>query len=359
MKNILILDECARRKYSSSSLGAANNGIGGTESTVIRVAEKLAEEHRVVVMQAVRQPAEAVEENGVSWTSVALSKEALDAFDHVVAIRRIKSAVRVRRLHRRVPVTLWYHDWYAPKVAAEGARRHAIRQFKRNLQFAIHHYLDVGGIAVTATHAANLEEYVNRSPLARLHRKKARLTFVYNPLAPDMPAPGGDYDRDKLIFASAPWKGLDLVLARFAEIRKDIPELRLHVASPGYQVAEGADGSGVIYMGALDHPRLMQEIRSSLCLFYPADRVPETFGLVFAESNAVGTPVLTHPFGAAPELLDPGQLVDAHDTQAILARIRAWRDGARPAVSRKPGFDLPSIAAAWNAALFGDLRSRA
>jgi len=38
--------------------------------------------------------------------------------------------------------------------------------------------------------------------------------------------------------------------------------------------------------------------------------IPETFGLVFAESHALGTPVLTHDCGAALEVVgDPRQVL--------------------------------------------------
>src|SRR5581483_2147599 len=45
-------------------------------------------------------------------------------------------------------------------------------------------------------------------------------------------------------------------------------------------------------------------------VFYPKFVLPETFGLVFAEASAVGTPVLTHDCGAAAEVLaDPRQVL--------------------------------------------------
>ena len=109
--------------------------------------------------------------------------------------------------------------------------------------------------------------------------------------------------------------------------------------------------------------------------------IPETFGLVFAESHAVGTPVLTHDCGAAREVLaDPGQLLPV--TWALRAyeaplhrleprwragparladhlglfdryieRIRLWHDGGRPQVGPDPRFRLSAIAAEWRSHL--------
>ncbi len=60
----------------------------------------------------------------------------------------------------------------------------------------------------------------------------------------------------------------------------------------------------------------MQHIRESLCVFYPQTQRCETFGLVYAESNAVGTPVLAHDFGAAREVLSsPDQLINGKKFQ--------------------------------------------
>jgi hypothetical protein len=76
--------------------------------------------------------------------------------------------------------------------------------------------------------------------------------------------------------------------------------------------------------------------------------------LVFAESNAVGTPVLAHPFGSAPEVLTKEQLCDAHDLDAIVKRLKLWREpGCRPKVGLRDDFTIERVAARWNEVLFG------
>jgi len=108
----------------------------------------------------------------------------------------------------------------------------------------------------------------------------------------------------------------------------------------------------VVFLGSLSHDDVLREVRTALCVFYPADKVPETFGLVFAESNAVGTPVLAHPFGAAPELLTPEQLVDARDINAIIDRLGAWKRGERPIVGAKEEVRMSNVIRAWERILF-------
>jgi glycosyltransferase involved in cell wall biosynthesis len=123
------------------------------------------------------------------------------------------------------------------------------------------------------------------------------------------------------------------------------------------------------------------EVRSALCTFAPNFVLPETFGLVFAESHALGTPVLTHYCGAAAEVVaDPQQLLPvtlsarcyeaavgslpvrwrsaparlagaAGLFDAYLERIRAWRSGSRPSVAPDVRFLLSSVTARWRALL--------
>ena len=85
---------------------------------------------------------------------------------------------------------------------------------------------------------------------------------------------------------------------------------RLQVGNPGYKIRKSAVIEGVEYLGPQPQERIHKEVRSALCTFFPNFVLPETFGLVFAESKAVGTPVLTCDAGAAAEIVgDPQQVI--------------------------------------------------
>lgn len=163
--------------------------------------------------------------------------------------------------------------------------------------------------------------------------------------------------------------------------------MRLCVGSPGYKSfrdagvrGPAAETSGIEWLGPLPHARAVAEMRSALCVFYPNFVLPETFGLVFAEASAVGTPVLTHDCGAAAEVLaDREQLLPVppaarrhermarllpHALRPMLAaraerrglfepyveRVRAWRR-ERPRTNADPRFRLPAVAERWHALL--------
>jgi hypothetical protein len=112
--------------------------------------------------------------------------------------------------------------------------------------------------------------------------------------------------------------GEDTILRQaFAAVRSAMPDMELRVASPAYDLGEGQRQEGVVtrapacpghgfrqrpdrkspapgqrdrrrrapvelrMLGPLAQDRVFAEVQQALCVFYPADRVPETFGLVW------------------------------------------------------------------------------
>jgi glycosyltransferase involved in cell wall biosynthesis len=149
------------------------------------------------------------------------------------------------------------------------------------------------------------------------------------------------------------------------------------VGNPGYKADALAVPSGVKFLGPQPQAVMHAQVRRSLCTFHPNFRIPETFGLVFAESHALGTPVLTHDFGAAAEVVgDRRQLLPIRTAyrcydgmaralpsrwrglpahlagslglfDAYVERVREWRSGARPVVGPDPRFALDAVMAQW------------
>jgi glycosyltransferase involved in cell wall biosynthesis len=65
-------------------------------------------------------------------------------------------------------------------------------------------------------------------------------------------------------------------------------------------------GGGVQYVGEPGQARKLELLAGATALLFPI-RWPEPFGLVMVESLACGTPVITRPVGAAPEIVDHGR----------------------------------------------------
>jgi glycosyltransferase involved in cell wall biosynthesis len=79
----------------------------------------------------------------------------------------------------------------------------------------------------------------------------------------------------------------------------------------------------VEFLGPLDERRKRELLRGALALLLPIDW-PEPFGLVFIEALACGTPVLTCPCGAVPELLLDGVTGFIRETDEELAAAVGW-----------------------------------
>ncbi len=155
-------------------------------------------------------------------------------------------------------------------------------------------------------------------------RSKANVPIhaIYNPIA-DLLCPDDTVvQANKLLFLSSPHKGLKETLTIFSEVKKYFPHFQLVISNPGYRAMTYSLPEQVSFLGVLRHEEVIQQLRESFCVFYPQYIKPETFGLIDAEANAVGTPVLAHNFGAAEEILsDSSQLIDGRQIDAVVSKL--------------------------------------
>ena len=116
-----------------------------------------------------------------------------------------------------------------------------------------------------------------------------------------------------LVYASAPFRGLDVLLDAFPLIRARLPQARLlvHSSLGIYQVAAAADAhqalyararamAGVDYRGAVAQPALAQALKGALCFAYPST-FPETFCTAALEAMAAGALAVVGDLGALAE----------------------------------------------------------
>ena len=155
---------------------------------------------------------------------------------------------------------------------------------------------------------------------------------IYNPVDDGIVPDGASVDPAKLVFFSSPNKGLRFTLDAFRALRRRMPELRLCVGNPGYKSFAAREIDGVEWLGSLPHARVLTEARSALCTFSANFVIPETFGLVFAESCAVGTPVLT--------------MIAGRRAKCSMIRVRCCRSAGRNVPYEAP---LRRLAPHWRA----------
>ena len=351
MSATLFFDPSCQQPYDTRTL--RDQAMGGTEATVTRVADALdalvSQHNRTETYGRYRVP-----EKTPSITSVIINRDS-------------RALPQVRELYPNARVYLWLHDQLKPGSKRAGWLA-STADLLRELKVTI--------VCVSDSQRRGVEAALHTMRIGDL-----RTHTIYNPIDDALAPDGSPVDASKLVFFSSPNKGLKFTLDAFRALRLRIPDLRLVVGNPGYKVRKSVLIEGVEYLGPQPQARMHAEVRTALCTFFPNFVIPETFGLVFAESNALGTPVLTHDCGAATEVLgDRGQIlpvtVAARAYEVLLThfspgwragparvaaslgmfdayaeRIKAWRDGGRPRVGPDPRFRLATVADQWRALL--------
>jgi glycosyltransferase involved in cell wall biosynthesis len=125
----------------------------------------------------------------------------------------------------------------------------------------------------------------------------------------------------------SPDKGLQVAIqaARAAGVRLRIATKMREPAEHAYfdQVVRPLLGPDLELLGEVSPDEKWALVGGAMCLLNPI-QWPEPFGMVMIEALACGTPVVSTPFGAAPEIVEPGLTgALARDTEGLAAGIRA------------------------------------
>ena len=331
-RRILFVDVTHPQAYDEQTLNS--QPLGGTEASVIRTAGILASRHQVCVAQKARSSIYQASQN-LQYLPLEMALETFAA-DEVVVLRKFPTLKKLRQHYPGAGLYLWLHTYKNAEYALK----------KPLLQ-----NMGAGIVANSCTHRTHLHQILNQSLAGRMlgfGRAPVPVNHCYNPVPVPVLHKAVRRDINKLIFLSAPNKGLDQVLDAFAAIRRKMPALRLYVANPGYRPnARVAARSGIVPLGALPHQAVMQHVAESLCVFYPQDSFAETFGLIYAEANALGVPVMACDVGAAREILHPDNpLVAAHDYAVQADLLKQWQKQP-PVVARRVEFSAAPVARQW------------
>lgn len=338
--NILIYDPCCPKPYDLTSLD--KEPMGGTEATVIRVAGKFAQDgHSVRVAQ----------HNATEHTYVPnvldLAFGPIEEYkdfqpDVIILLRQMQYLKELRHLYGDKPkLYVWMHDVLIPEQAEWGP------------------HLDECNATVVCV--SRWHQQQAHQAFAQVGYRPWALKYIYNPIEDSLTPNFTAHDPHKLVYFSSPHKGLDQTIEVVKHLRQYVDErFRLYIANPGYLSLPNLDGAiergDIEVLGPLTHNRVIDEVRTALCVLHVNLVFPETFGLVHAEANAVGTPFLAHPLGATPELADhPQETMDCRNGDKLLERLKEWSEGRRPRVFGNPTFRLGNVATEWYM-LFSGLR---
>jgi glycosyltransferase involved in cell wall biosynthesis len=352
MSGILFFDWTCQQPYDTRTL--QQHAMGGTEASITRIADAL--------------DAFVIQHNRTEAYGRYRPPQRISGITHVVLNRDSRALPRIRELYPRARVYLWVHDQLNPG-SKRGRRLASTAALLREMSVTV--------ICVSDSQRRGVEETLRRIQVD----DRVRARTIYNPVDDALAPDGSPVDERKLVFFSSPNKGLKFTLDAFRALREQMPDLRLVVGNPGYKIRKTTEIAGVEYLEPQPQERIHAHVRTALCTFFPNFVLPETFGLVLAESKAVGTPVLTHDCGAAGEVLaDPQQTLPvtfaqrAYETllrdlsprwrsaparlaarlglfDRYVERIRAWRNGERPRTGPDPRFRLSTVTGQWRALL--------
>lgn len=348
MGTVLFWDPACQRPYDLDTI--RSEATGGTEASLSRIADSLGafviQHNRVETRGPYRPPAQ------------------IPGITHIVINRDAQALTLVHGLYPNARLFLWVHQYLRPgnKLGDRLARQ---AQLLRDLQVTI--------VCVSEWQRRGVTAVLEHAGVA----ERVPTCTIYNPIDDALTPDASEIDLNKLVFFSAQNRGLLFALDAFAAARRRIPELRLIIGNPGYKVRPFWTPEGVTNLGPQPQARIHAEVRTALCTFFPNFTNPETFGLVFAESMALGTPVLTHDCGAAAEVIaDPAQIMPIqirhrvyelalrrlssslrHGPARLAARtglfdayterVIAWRAGARPRVGPNVRFALSTVSKQW------------
>ena len=330
MPHIVFVDVTHPKAYDFDTL--EQQALGGTEASLLRTARILAQDHRISIYQKSRKQTHT--DGGVQFLDQE-QWENLEQPDVIVVLRQFKT---IQALHHRFPksrLLLWIHTYKNTEYALK-------KLLIAKNSFAV--------ICNSQTHAKHTDRLLNSAFLGRflgVFKGSIPVHFCYNPI-PQFKVDNPTRNNNKLLFLSSPNKGLDQVLECFHWLHQKKPDLHLYIANPGYRAdAEIADHPGITILGNLPHNEVLHHLATSLCLFYPQQVFAETFGLIYAEANAVGTPVIAHDIGSAREILHPNNpIIDANDYPKILQAIEQWQQQP-PSVNYNMDFSDEAIQQQW------------
>ncbi|OGT42843.1 MAG: hypothetical protein A3F42_01910 [Gammaproteobacteria bacterium RIFCSPHIGHO2_12_FULL_37_34] len=331
--NLLFYDVATPTLYHHTTL--YERGLGGTEATIIRIAHSLKNNHTVYIAQHCRSSQDDCDFDGVQYISLASANRLTP--DAVVLLREYEWINRVGELFPQAKHYFWIHNLPPRDLYITN---HALRKHKYEI------------IAVSHFHKQTIIKRLKPAwyqPFRALKRinPAIKVSVIYNPIDDLLYPDYTKWDPNQLIFLSSPHKGLAECLKLFVNILKQFPDMKLLICNPGNWDSTITIPNSVQVLGTIPHYQVMEQVRRSLCVFYPQTKRAETFGLIYAEANAVGTPVLAHPVGSAKEVLsDPIQLVNGKRIKAVIRKIDEWRT-KRPIIQGKDEFRLQQVTKNW------------
>lgn len=284
----------------------ASKGLGGSETAAYRVGEALAKQGHVVTLYG------RFEQEGAMCDLILRDWQTFDPTEprDAVIVSRMP-AVFDRPINAPVRV-LWMHDTdYGPQLTEQRAEQ--------------------------MTHVVTLSTWHQAFVATTYPFLADKLKVIGNGITPGYYQPR-DIDREqRVVYTSSPDRGLDILLDLWPLVLEQVPEARLVCCYPDYfdmaadsnpELATFRDGlkakiasmDSVHSAGSLSLPKVAELLRSSMVWAHPSYNTPnqqkfyETFCISALEAQACGCRAVAGGWGALPETISTGVLVEGDPT---------------------------------------------
>lgn len=129
--------------------------------------------------------------------------------------------------------------------------------------------------------------------------------------------PGSDRDPERVLFVgpldtSYRWKGVDVLFSAFRRVHDAYPGAVLELVGTGDRVQElkakaQEKSLPIRFRGTVEDAELVEAYRRAGVTVLPSTSPVESFGMVLAEANACGCPVVASRVGGIPHVVREGQ----------------------------------------------------
>lgn len=302
-----------------------HSALGGTEASVLRIAEALAM-YGVKVAIVQHNRAEITKYHGVFFLPISYIDQ-MEAHNHVM----LRGVALVDKLPSANKIS-WHHD--VPT-------KHVLSMLSKFINY------NVTIVTVSKWHKDRILDLFN-SASGYSKDMLPKVKYIYNPITDGIHIPKDKeikYINTKLVWAASPHKGLDNALVVFKELLKKNPNFELHIFNPGYFIRDIELERKVINHGPQPCKVVWQHMSESLCVFYPTT-YEETFGCIAAEANALHTPIAAMPIAGLNESVAPKNPL-FKNTEELVNNIVNWYNGYRPKVYGQSRFKTSEVVKKW------------
>lgn len=276
--------------------------LGGSHSALCYLAAELAKQgHEVFLLNNTKEPGMSLGVNCLRLDSIPY--QLLHSFDALIVLNLAGWGMQNKALFSdRTRLVLW--TGHTPdQPAMEALRDPAERDLYDGIVF------------VSEWQRDRYHQYFNIDRDRSMVLRNAISPFFSELFADRDPILSHKFQPPVLAYTSSPYRGLDILLEVFPEIRKAVPGIKLKVFSSMkvYQVSESEDESnygslydrcrqteGVEYIGSLPQQQLASELRSVMLFAYP-NHYAETSCIAMLEAMASGCRIISSNLGALPE----------------------------------------------------------